>query len=158
MNQHEIRKFRHNLRRFERLVVSHFKGFGCCEGVSLAQCHALMEIDGQGPLNLGQLAGSLGLDKSTLSRTVDGLVNIGLVERKPHPRDRRSILLSLTDQGQRTCDNINANNDALFLRVFNRIDPQTRGDIAAHFQTLVETMACETGENCSSCLLQEGNG
>ena len=122
MNQHEIRKFRHNLRRFERLVVSHFKGFGCCEGVSLAQCHALMEIDGQGPLNLGQLAGSLGLDKSTLSRTVDGLVNIGLVERKPHPRDRRSILLSLTDQGQRTCDNINANNDALFLRVFNRIE------------------------------------
>ncbi|MEJ2038731.1 MAG: MarR family transcriptional regulator [Desulfosarcinaceae bacterium] len=158
MNQHEIRKFRHNLRRFERLVVSHFKGFGCCEGVSLAQCHALMEIDGQGPLNLGELAGSLGLDKSTLSRTVDGLVNIGLVERKPHPRDRRSILLSLTDQGQRTCDNINANNDALFLRVFNRIDPQTRGDIAAHFQTLVETMACETGENCSSCLLTEGNG
>jgi DNA-binding MarR family transcriptional regulator len=156
MELKQIRTFRQTLRRFERLVVTQFKGFGCCSGVSLAQCHALMEIDSRGSLSLLDLAQGLGLDKSTLSRTVDGLVNIGLVERRPHPNDRRSIQLFLTDQGQRTCDDINEKNDALFMRVINRLNPENRESVLLGFQALVECMAAETqGLGCLFPTLME---
>jgi DNA-binding MarR family transcriptional regulator len=144
MDLQQIRKFRQTLRQFERLVITQFKDSGCCSGVSLAQCHALMDIDSRGPLTLLDLAQGLGLDKSTLSRTVDGLVNIGLVERRPHPHDRRSIQLLLTDQGQRTCNDINEKNDALFIRVINRMKPENRESVLTGFQALVECMAAET--------------
>jgi DNA-binding MarR family transcriptional regulator len=111
-----------------------------------------MEIEGRGPLTLLDLAQGLGLDKSTVSRTVDGLVNFGLVERSLHTQDRRSIQIALSAQGQKTCDSINAINDALFMRVFNRIKLEDRQAAAAGFQSLVEAMAAETGENFNTCL------
>ena len=151
MQDADIRAFRHSLRALERIVVAQFKDSGCCQGVSLAQCHALMEIESNGPLPLLDLAQGLGLDKSTMSRTVDGLVNIGLVERQPHPRDRRSVLLTLSEQGKSTCDNINRSNDALFRRVFDRLEPAKRESALAGFQDLVQAMAAETeGPACSS--------
>lgn len=156
MDKPAIRFFRHTLRRFERLVVSQFKTASCCTGVTLAQCHALMELDGRGALPLVELARGLGLDKSTLSRTVDGLVNIDLVARRSHPGDRRRIQLCLTEKGQRTCAHINDNNDALFRRVFKRIPPAERESVRAGFQTLVAALAAESGGAGDICPTEKG--
>jgi DNA-binding MarR family transcriptional regulator len=151
METSEVRKFRENLRRFERLVVAQMKGSSCCSGVTLAQCHALLEIEVRQSLSLGELAEALGLDKSTLSRTVDGLVNIGLVKRDLHPQDRRSVQLSLTSQGQQTCDRINNDNDEIFIRVLDRIELRNRRDILGGFQELVAAMAAEMDSGCAVC-------
>ena len=149
MEEVDIRSFRHALRCFERMVVAQFKDSGCCQGVTLAQCHALMEVDSRGSLTLLELAQGLGLDKSTLSRTVNGLVDGGLVERKPHPRDRRSVLLLLTERGKQKCAHINQGNDTHFRRVFDRIAPDSRASVQAGFQALVKAMSEETDESCS---------
>jgi DNA-binding MarR family transcriptional regulator len=151
METSRIREFRETLRRFERLVAAQLKGSSCCSGVTLAQCHALLEIEARQNLSLGELAQGLGLDKSTLSRTVDGLVNIGLVERVFHPQDRRSVQLSLTSQGQQTCDRINNGNDEIFNRVLERIEPRNRSDILRGFQALVAAMAAEMDGGCAVC-------
>ena len=151
----EIRKFREDLRRFERQVASQFKGSSCCSGVTLAQCHVLLEIEAREEPCLGELAQSLGLDKSTLSRTVDGLVNIGLVERDFHPKDRRSVQLSLTFQGQNTCRRINESNDELFKRVLARIKPDRRLTILEGFHELVAAMEAEMDASGSTCAAEE---
>lgn len=143
MKRAEIRKFREDLRRFERLVASQLKGSSCCIGVTLAQCHVLLEIEARERPSLGELARALGLDKSTLSRTVDGVVNIGLVDRIFHPKDRRSVQLSLTSQGQITCKRINEGNDGLFNRVFKRIEPARRQAVLEGFHELVGAMDAE---------------
>ncbi len=149
MKHPEIRRFRKTLRRFEQLVAAQLKGSGCCSGVTLAQCHALLEIEARRELSLSELAQQLGLDKSTLSRTIDGLVNIGLVARATDTADRRSVRLSLTAQGRSTCDLINTNNDALYARVLSRIDPERRQAVFEAFQTLVDSMAAELkGGDC----------
>jgi len=75
----EIRHFRRILRRFERLTNAQIKN--CCSGVTLAQCLVLLEVEEQDRPTMGQLASQLRLDNSTLSRTVDGLVGNGMVER-----------------------------------------------------------------------------
>lgn len=46
------------------------------------------------------LGDAAGLDKVSVSRAVRALVDRGVVEKRPHGRDRRSSLLRLTDDGQ----------------------------------------------------------
>ena len=70
----------------------------CC-GVSLSQCHALVEL-AESEMSLSGLAAALDLDPSTLSRTVDGLVRAGFVERSEDAADRRSLRLTLTAAGR----------------------------------------------------------
>lgn len=49
-----------------------------------------------------QLADHLGLTLSSLTHLVDGLVERGLLVRRPHQRDRRRLILSLTPLGEST--------------------------------------------------------
>jgi len=100
MEKQRIRSFRKVLRLFERLTANQIKQDSCCQGVTLAQCHTILEIEDPGQATTVELSKRLGLDKSTLSRTIDGLVNVGLVERVAHPSDRRFNMLSLTTGGQ----------------------------------------------------------
>jgi DNA-binding MarR family transcriptional regulator len=35
-----------------------------------------------------------------MSRTINALVEMGLVQREPHPTDRRQVLVSITEAGE----------------------------------------------------------
>ena len=59
----------------------------------------LVLVSEQGPLRLSDLAGTVELDLSTISRQIRDLVASGLITRTPDPADGRAALLSLTDQG-----------------------------------------------------------
>ena len=52
-----------------------------------------------GEQRMGAVAAALGLDTSVVSRTVAGAAALGLVARRPDPRDGRACLLSLTARG-----------------------------------------------------------
>jgi DNA-binding MarR family transcriptional regulator len=52
-----------------------------------------------GPLTLGRLAEINGIDAPYATLIVDKLEAHGLVERRPHPDDRRRKLVTLTDDG-----------------------------------------------------------
>lgn len=72
----------------------------CCHDISLSQCYALEALVRRGGLTLNELASHLYLDKSTASRVVDALERKGYVDRSPHPRDGRAVLLVATEGGQ----------------------------------------------------------
>jgi DNA-binding MarR family transcriptional regulator len=80
----------------------------------------------QGP-SLGDLAAHMGLDKSTLSRTVDSLVGGGLVAREPGLKDRRKMRITLTENGSSICERIHADNDAFYVAVLN--DAEVEADV-----------------------------
>ena len=52
-----------------------------------------------GPLRASTLVARLGLDKSTVSRQVATLVDLGLVDRAPDPVDGRAQVLTASAQG-----------------------------------------------------------
>jgi DNA-binding MarR family transcriptional regulator len=54
----------------------------------------------QGPMTLSQLAEANGVDAPYATLIVDKLEVHGLVERRPHPDDRRRKLVTLTPAGQ----------------------------------------------------------
>ena len=59
-----------------------------------------------GPLRASDLVGRLGLDKSTVSRQVASLVDLGLVERAPDPDDGRAQVLSPSAEGSARLERI----------------------------------------------------
>lgn len=67
--------------------------------ITPSQFHMLRRIyEGRG--SVSDLAYCMHLSRPNVSRTVDELVNDGLVKRKRDTEDRRNVLLSLTEKGQ----------------------------------------------------------
>jgi len=66
---------------------------------STSQCHALVELDSQGVMNLGQLSAALNLEKSTTSRLITQLLDKGICQIQVDENDRRNKLISLTKKG-----------------------------------------------------------
>jgi putative acetyltransferase len=66
---------------------------------STSQCHALVEIDSHGVMNLGELSAILNLEKSTISRLVAQLLEQGICQIQSDENDRRNKLISLTKKG-----------------------------------------------------------
>ena len=143
MKTSKIRGFRNRLRAFERKLWDQLNdqlNGKSCSNVSLAQCHTILELGEQGRTTIGELAKSMGLDKSTLSRTIDSLVKKGLVDRVPNPSDRRYTLINLTKGGASTCKQINSTNDAYFERIFKAIPKGEHDKIIQSFELLEEAM------------------
>ncbi len=129
-----LSQFRVNLRVIERETANYLKNETACCGVSLSQCHILMELDTQGEMSLKQLASNLESDASTLSRVIDGMVNAGLILRAANPDDRRAVILTLSEQGQRTAATINTQSNLFYQRLFELLP-------AEKHQSLVESIA-----------------
>jgi MarR family transcriptional regulator, organic hydroperoxide resistance regulator len=67
--------------------------------LTLPQLRCLFAIARRGPLPMGGVARTLGVQLSTTSSLVDRLVEAGLVQRRDDPRDRRRTLASTTEAG-----------------------------------------------------------
>ena len=106
--------------------------------MTLAQCLVLLEIDESGQLTMSQLASGLRLDNSTLSRTIEGLVQRRLVERLREDQDRRVVRIRLTPEGDAVCRSIHEEHDGHYIRVFEKIPSSRRGTVIKNFETLVQ--------------------
>ena len=70
-------------------------------GYSLAQTHTIEVLGNHGPLRMKELAQKLAITTGTLTVQIDKLVQAQLIERCAHPDDRRSIVVALTEAGQK---------------------------------------------------------
>ena len=70
-------------------------------GVTLSEIAALQHLQITGGLTAGQLAERLQMTTGAVTALVDRLERGGHLRRSPHPRDRRSTVLTLTDAGLR---------------------------------------------------------
>lgn len=70
---------------------------------------ALRTLDQLGPATSRALADALHLDSSTIARQVGTLTRSGLLQRRSDPDDRRSAILTLTDQGREVMRRVERN-------------------------------------------------
>ena len=73
-----------------------------------AQAMALNELDVDQPLPMRDLAARLKCDPSNITGLIDRLEARGLVERRPHPADRRVKYLILTPDGRALRERLSA--------------------------------------------------
>jgi len=79
----------------------HFAQIVSAAGLSMAQAHAVLQLDPDQPTPMGVLAQCLDNDPSNVTGLVDRLHRKGLVERRERPSDRRVKELILTEGGGR---------------------------------------------------------
>ncbi|MEI6454766.1 MAG: MarR family transcriptional regulator [bacterium] len=139
MKEIPVREFRNILRQFERAVAARNQS-ACCCGVTVTQCHLLMELDKGDNITLNELADCVGLDKSTVSRTVETLVKNSLIDRTIPKNNRRTTLITLTKKGKAVCRTINTSNDAYFRKTLGQVPVVHRAGFLEGFETLTRAM------------------
>lgn len=72
----------------------------------------------------------------SMSRTVNCLVEDGLVQRDPHPEDGRQVLVSLTDQGRAAVQNAMVDRNTWMMQ---RLEPLSASELA-HLREAVELL------------------
>lgn len=81
-------------KRIDDHLRSHLHGLD----LTASQAAALREL--KAPLTMGELASRMACEASNVTFVVDRLEDGGLVERTPHPDDRRAKRVSLTPAGR----------------------------------------------------------
>lgn len=140
MDKKYINHFREIIRIFDRELFFQ-NNASCCNGISVSQCHTLLEIEKNNEISVSELATKLSLDKSTVSRTVEGLVNISLVNRVIPKENRRMALINLTDNGKQVCSTINYSNDEYIKTVLKDFRVEEREEFLRLFKKLTENMS-----------------
>jgi DNA-binding MarR family transcriptional regulator len=68
-------------------------------GLTHTESSVLFTVTRRAPIGMSELAREEDLNPTMLSRVVARLVELGLIERAPHPEDRRAVLVRPTPAG-----------------------------------------------------------
>ncbi|MGC6176968.1 MarR family winged helix-turn-helix transcriptional regulator [Lacrimispora sp. 38-1] len=132
------------LRELIRILVRDLgileKSDASCCGVSLTQCHAIVEIGRKEKISLVDLSGLLGLDKSTMSRTINNLVESDYVIRESDMENRRYIIIQLTERGRSIFQNIEESMEEYYKGIFNAIPENKRNQVLESLQLLKDAV------------------
>ncbi len=77
-------------------------------GLSTSELRSLFRVAESGSLTPRQLAADLSVTNGAITGISTRLVAAGLLHRVPHPEDRRSLCLQLTEEGHRVVEAIHA--------------------------------------------------
>ena len=95
-----------------------------------AQARALGTLVRHGRMRVGTLAEHLRIAPRSATEVVDDLQGLGLAERHPDPADRRAVLVSLTDEGQRISRDIRGARQAAGEQFFAKLSADDRRELA----------------------------
>jgi DNA-binding MarR family transcriptional regulator len=128
------------LREAMRLLIQKLgvleRGEATCCGITLTQCHIIVETGRKQQISVNELAELLNLDKSTVSRTVDQLVNSGSMIREVDPKDRRYVMLKLATKGEELFANIEQGMERYFIDILSSIPEEKREQVIECLQLI----------------------
>jgi DNA-binding MarR family transcriptional regulator len=107
-------------------------------GLDGRELAVLAGVDAPHPLSQQEVAARLGVDRTTMVALVDALEAKGLVERRPHPSDRRKNAVALTDVGRRTLVEAGAAADEAQRRFLEPLGADGAERFVAALRTLLE--------------------
>ena len=113
--------------------------------------HTLLEIDAQGTLNATQLVETLGLDKSSVSRILNKLIETGELKESTDKEDSRIKQLLLTAQGKRTVNKIHAYGQMQVTTALKQLNLTQQQSVAQGLTTYAQALhTCRTNKNVNT--------
>ncbi len=100
------------------------------EEITDGQYSVLAALSKLGPLTPGDLAERDHVQPPSMTRTVARLVDMGLVARGDHPTDRRQVLVSITEAGEREVRETRRRRDAWLAQRLAALTPAERATLA----------------------------
>jgi DNA-binding MarR family transcriptional regulator len=125
---------RRRLRRGARAVVGG-------EPLRGAQIELLRLVEGQPGIGVGEAAGALHLAANTVSTLVGGLVEDGLLARRPDPGDRRAARLELTPAAHERLRRYRDERDRLLAAALAELDADDLATLRASLPALGRLLA-----------------
>ena len=101
-----------------------------------AEGHLLTYLVPYGPCPVSELVRVFGTKHSTMTSMLDRLEESGLVERKPNPNDKRSLLIAATAKGKRAAARVSTVVEQLERAIDARV---SKADLAG-FQKVLEAI------------------
>jgi DNA-binding MarR family transcriptional regulator len=120
-----LRLSRHLMREMEATLAAHRLNF--------ASFDVLATLRRSGPpfaLSPHDLLGTMMITSGTMTHRVDQLEKAGHVRRRPNPEDGRSVLITLTPQGQVLVDRVLGAHVATQARLVAGLDPAQRAALS----------------------------
>ncbi|MDR3590277.1 MAG: MarR family transcriptional regulator [Negativicutes bacterium] len=139
-NSNQAQILRESLRLLVRRLGVLERGEASCCDITLSQCHTIVEIGRAGTMSLNTLAETLGLDKSTVSRSVDKLVSDGIIVREADAEDRRYLNLRLSEKGQSLFQEVEKRMAVYFAEVIAAIPTDKREQVTESLQFLAQAL------------------
>ncbi|MEP6863191.1 MAG: MarR family winged helix-turn-helix transcriptional regulator [Deltaproteobacteria bacterium] len=135
---------------FRALMQALIRGFGllaadrtpCGKPLASSDAHALMLLldAGEDGVLSSVLATRLGIDKSTASRVVARLTEVGHVAAAPGTDDARAKPIRLTKKGVRVATEVQLASQDRFARLLENVSPRRRRDVVTALQELVSAL------------------
>jgi DNA-binding MarR family transcriptional regulator len=95
-------------------------------GLTDPQYNVLLWLTKKGPLTPGQLADLERIQPPSMTRTVNGLVELGLVGKTEHPTDGRQVVVTLSDLGVAEVAETRRRRDAWLTQRLQEMSPDER--------------------------------
>lgn len=113
-------------------------------GLTQTRATALWEIGHYGPITQRGLADHLRVTPRNVTTLVDALAEAGLVTRVSHFRDRRAILVDLTETGRAAVTRMDDEATALADELFGSLSSSDRILVLAVFERIAAHFARES--------------
>ncbi|TAH01711.1 MAG: MarR family transcriptional regulator [Sphingobacteriales bacterium] len=125
-------------RRIKQFATQRFKEANF--DITVDQWHILKHLDIDNVKNQSDLAELTGKDHPTITRIIDLLCKKNLTERKPHPKDRRSFLVTLTEEGQNTVKQLTPLVATIRMKAWENLSEHDYNDLKRILDTIYQTL------------------
>jgi DNA-binding MarR family transcriptional regulator len=89
------------------------------DGLTPSRAHLLWVLREHGPSSQRELAEALGVSARNVTGLVDALEQTGFVARRPHPGDRRAVVVAFTDRGAAAVEQMATDQQELARQLFD---------------------------------------
>lgn len=110
-------------------------------GLTGPQVTALKMLEGFGDLSLSDLSARMSATNSTVTGIADRMVRDGLVERVRSERDRRVILIRLTDRGSALAAQIPVESMSVFAAALRSLEARDRRELTRILRVVSDRVA-----------------
>jgi len=114
--------------------------------LTMAQMRAFWAIARHGSASVGTVGRELGVGLPAASHLVDRLVQAGLVQRHPHPTDRRVTVCELSAGGRRLLEQAEESGPRMLRAWLEEMDPKDVEALARGLTALVQVVARHGGQ------------
>ncbi|KRA64550.1 hypothetical protein ASD89_20860 [Caulobacter sp. Root656] len=105
--------------------------------LNLTQWMALGVLRKRGVCSMTELAQASAIDRTSLTRTVDGLIARGCVVRSALPGDRRAVIVQISPGGEALAGQVGVDVEAVERRLLSVLDEDRQADLAQDLAKLL---------------------
>ncbi len=117
----------------------------CGVALSVSQVHALQELEKE-PISVTKLSEKLGLERSSVSRLADQLVKAGFIIRVENEVNRREVILSLTEKGEKSIANVREQSISFLQTIVGEMTKEQQEQLLESFSLFTTHLAKVRGE------------